>query len=91
MAAETLVRLLRDDEQDLVVELACVLKHEPPRAGRRTAFLALDDQGQVGDDQLELVRAIVRLQTRGATVAEIARELQISPRQVRNVLGENAA
>jgi DNA-binding NarL/FixJ family response regulator len=90
VALEGLLRSFREEEAELAVELAQALKAEPPTPGRPTKFLALDNGG-VSADELDRIREIVRLHGRGAGVPEIAREVGISPRQVRRVLGEDAA
>jgi DNA-binding NarL/FixJ family response regulator len=90
VALEGLLRSFREEEAELAAELAQSLKAEPPAAGRPSKFLTLDEHYRISTEQLDRVREIVRLQTRGVGVPEIARKVGISPRQVRHVLGADA-
>jgi DNA-binding NarL/FixJ family response regulator len=80
---------LRAEQEEEAAELANAVKSEV-RPGRPLKFLALDEHGRIAAEALEQVRVIVRLALRGRGVSEIARELEISPRQVRHVLGADA-
>src|SRR5262245_20730598 len=78
------VKALYEEAADSALDVACALKTELPSPGRPTTFLALvPEDGQISADELERIREIVRLQMTGKGVAEIARVVGISARQVR--------
>jgi DNA invertase Pin-like site-specific DNA recombinase len=91
IAVEILLRSIREDEADAAAELLAALREETRKIGRPTAVLALDDQQEISEEELELVRNIWRLHMSGHKPPEIARLLGVSSRRVRNVLGKSVA